>query len=65
MLYLERSRIRCAQEMIRAGEMRLIEIAHAVGFADQSHFTVRFRRHTGFTPGYFQREHNIPKLTNA
>lgn len=53
MAFLERSRIRRAEELIRTGEMRLAEIALATGFADQSHFTRRFRRHTGYTPGYY------------
>jgi len=55
MAYLERSRIRRAQELIVSGEMRLAEIAVAMGFADQSHFTRRFRRHTGRTPGSIAR----------
>jgi AraC family transcriptional regulator len=55
MVYLERLRIRRAQELIRSGEMRLADVALATGFADQSHFTRRFHRHTGYTPGYFRR----------
>ena len=33
----------------------LQEIAHAAGFADQSHFTRAFRRATGLTPGQYRR----------
>ena len=53
MAYLQRSRIERAQMLIRAGKLRLSEVALAVGFADQSHFTARFLRHTGVTPGSY------------
>jgi len=33
----------------------LCEIAIAVGFSDQSHFTVVFKRYTGMTPGQYRR----------
>lgn len=56
MAYVERSRVRRSQELICAGRMELTEIALAVGFADQSHFTHRFRRYTGRTPGDFRQE---------
>ena len=42
-------RIRRA-EMLLAGDLPLSEIALAVGFASQSHFTEAFRRRTGLTP---------------
>jgi AraC-like DNA-binding protein len=50
--YLESLRIREAQRLIRAGTP-LAKIAYRVGFADQSHFTHRFRRLVGVTPGRF------------
>jgi len=37
-------------ELLLAGELPLSEIALAVGFASQSHFTETFRRRTGRTP---------------
>jgi AraC family transcriptional regulator len=37
-------------ELLLAGELSLSEIALAVGFASQSHFTETFRRRTGKTP---------------
>lgn len=57
MAYLEGSRIDRAQALIRAGELRLSEVALATGFADQAHFTRRFHLHTGVTPGYYEREY--------
>jgi AraC-like DNA-binding protein len=50
--FLESVRIREAQRLIRAGQP-LAAIAHDVGFTDQSHFTHRFRRMVGVTPGRF------------
>jgi len=56
MAYVELSRVRRSQELICAGHMELSEIALAVGFADQSHFTHRFRRYTGLAPGEFRQQ---------
>lgn len=42
-------------EMLLGGEMSLSEIALAVGFASQSHFTEAFRRRTGRTPAQARR----------
>ncbi len=55
MAYLERSRIRRAQEMIRTTDMPLCSIAQSVGFADQSHFGRRFQVHAGLSPGRYRR----------
>jgi AraC-like DNA-binding protein len=51
--YLESIRIARARELLRAG-MSVVDTALAVGYPDQSHFTRRFRRHTGFTPGLYR-----------
>jgi len=53
MTYVEQSRIRKAQALIREGKLSLAAVGLAVGFADQSHFTRRFRLHTGCTPSYY------------
>ena len=50
---LESIRISRARELLRAG-MSVVDTALAVGYPDQSHFTHRFRRHTGFTPGQYR-----------
>jgi AraC-like DNA-binding protein len=54
--YLESVRVREAQRLIRDGRP-LAEVAHRVGFADQSHFTHRFRRLVGVTPGRYARSY--------
>jgi AraC family transcriptional regulator len=55
MAYVERSRIERARLLVTDGQMRLAEIAHFIGFADQSHFTRRFKAHVGCTPGDYAR----------
>ncbi len=50
--YLESVRIRHAQRLIQAGRP-LAEVALEVGFSSQSHFTQRFKRIIGVTPGQY------------
>jgi AraC family transcriptional regulator len=54
--YIERARIEQAKALIVSAELSLANIAQAVGFADQSHFSRRFRFHEGRTPAAFARE---------
>jgi AraC-like DNA-binding protein len=51
--YLESIRTARARELLRAG-MSVVDTALTVGYPDQSHFTHRFRRHTGLTPGQYK-----------
>lgn len=60
--YLERARIERAKDLIRQAEMSLAEVAQTVGFADQSHFTRRFKQYAGSTPGAFAREYARKRL---
>lgn len=62
MAYVEGSRIRKAQELIRRAELPLSEIALVLGFADQSHFTRRFRRQVGYTPAAYARNFGARRL---
>ncbi len=49
--YLIHARIEQATHLLRAGgEISVGEIAHRVGFTDQSHFTRHFKRIVGVTP---------------
>lgn len=50
--YLTQVRINRAKEMMAAG-MPLTEIAPSTGFYDQSHFSNRFKRVFGLTPGQY------------
>jgi AraC-like DNA-binding protein len=51
--YLESIRIQRARELLASGA-NVVETALAVGYPDQSHFTHRFRRHTGITPRQYR-----------
>ncbi len=62
MAYVERARIRQAQDLLRKAELPLSEIALVLGFADQSHFTRRFHRHVGSTPAAFARNFGAQRL---
>lgn len=49
--YLIHARIERAKHLLRSGgEISIGNIAHQVGFADQSHFTRHFKRIVGVTP---------------
>ncbi len=49
--YLIQARIERAKHLLRSdGELSIGDIAHQVGFADQSHFTRHFKRIVGVTP---------------
>ena len=52
--YMVQRRVERAKARLRRTETGLADIAAAVGFADQSHFTAAFRRETGITPGRFR-----------
>ena len=48
--YLLSRRIQHAQRLLTETSQSLAEIANAIGFYDQSHFTKRFHKITGMTP---------------
>jgi AraC family transcriptional regulator len=48
--YLLRQRIQRADELLRTSTMAIVEIALAVGFQTQAHFTTVFKRIVGSTP---------------
>jgi AraC-like DNA-binding protein len=50
-------RIRRACEMMEQTDLTLAEIAHSCGFADQSHFSRRFRAVMRSSPAVWRREH--------
>jgi AraC family transcriptional regulator len=53
--YIRRLRLEwAARELVRSKDS-LATLALAAGFADQSHFTRLFKRHTGFTPKAYRR----------
>ncbi|WP_129716179.1 helix-turn-helix transcriptional regulator [Pedobacter sp. SYP-B3415] len=53
-VYMRKLKAQHAFTMIRSGNHSLSEIAHACGFADQSHFSRCFKATTGMLPKYFE-----------
>jgi AraC-like DNA-binding protein len=56
--YLEGVRVRRARELLDRGAS-LVEVALSVGYPDQPHFTRRFKRLVGITPGQYCRDRRI------
>jgi AraC family transcriptional regulator len=52
--YLRRHRVERACRLL-CGSMTLAEVALRTGFADQSHFSATFKRHTGMTPAAYRK----------
>jgi AraC-like DNA-binding protein len=48
--YLLKRRIERAEELLRQGDIPLVDVALTVGFQTQAHFTTVFKRFTGETP---------------
>lgn len=53
--YVRKLRVDFARCRLIETDASLVEIACAAGFADQSHFTRTFKRHTGLAPGAYRR----------
>lgn len=53
--YLTQVRVHRAQDLLRDG-LPIADVAHQVGFYDQSHLTRHFKPIVGLTPGQYQRE---------
>lgn len=52
--FILRRRIGRAKELLLNRDMPIVDVALNVGFANQSHFTVNFRKLTGTTPARFR-----------
>lgn len=63
--YIEDCRIKRACAYIKDTDMPLSNIALMLGYADQSHFTRRFRMHAGCTPAVFAREQGKRRTRGA
>jgi AraC family transcriptional regulator len=53
--YVRRLRLDWAAGQLVAGDVAIVHIALDAGFADQSHFTRAFKRHTSVTPAEYRR----------
>jgi AraC family transcriptional regulator len=54
--YIMNHRVVRAKELISKGQL-LVEVAAALGFASQSHFSGAFRKSTGTSPGRFRQDY--------
>jgi AraC-like DNA-binding protein len=60
--FLLKRRIRRAEELMRDTTMTIMEIAFAVGFQTQAHFTTVFKRFAGSTPRHWRvGNHMLPR----
>lgn len=53
--YLSQRRVERAQDLLRATNLTVTEVCHAVGFSSLGSFSSRFRALVGETPSEFQR----------
>lgn len=61
--YQLNQKINTARSLLKSGET-IVQIAHALGFNDQSHFHHVFKAHTGITPKQFQIQFPSASLRN-
>ena len=55
--YVSERRIERAQDLLRATNLTVTEVCHAVGFSSLGSFSTRFRELVGETPSEFQRRY--------
>jgi AraC-like DNA-binding protein len=55
--YLSERRVERAQDLLRATNLTVTEVCHAVGFSSLGSFSSRFREIVGETPSEFQRRY--------
>jgi AraC-like DNA-binding protein len=62
--YVSERRVERAQDLLRATNLTVTEVCHAVGFSSLGSFSSRFRELVGETPSEFQRRYadGAPKI---
>jgi AraC-like DNA-binding protein len=55
--HLSRRRVERAQDLLRATNLTVTEVCHAVGYSSLGSFSTRFRGLVGETPSEFQRRY--------
>jgi AraC family transcriptional regulator len=63
--YVTTQRVERAKELLRGGNLALVEVAAAVGFQTQGHFTEVFHRFAGVTPRRFRVHAQSPLAVNG
>lgn len=54
-VYLNETRIRHAQELLKTTPMKISAIGYSVGFSDESYFSKVFKKYTGVSPARYER----------
>ncbi|CAN5256611.1 AraC family transcriptional regulator [soil metagenome] len=57
--YVMKTRVQAACDALRAPRSTISDVAHELGFYDQSAFTAQFRNHMGITPSRYQRQFRL------
>jgi AraC family transcriptional regulator len=57
--YVLSQRVQLAQRLLAETKLSIAEVAHDVGFYDQSHFTYHFKRLVGVTPNAVRERKNV------
>lgn len=57
--YLNEVRIEKSKELLKNKELSILEIAHAVGYNNQTYFNSLFKKHTNITPLQYRKELDI------
>lgn len=60
--YLHQERMQRAHQLLSAGEMSVLDVALAVGYASPSRFSVAFRRQFGINPSLVRRDRRMPSV---
>jgi AraC family transcriptional regulator len=63
--YVVEARVRKAKQLLTTGKFTISEVAHHVGFADQSHLTRHFKRVFGLPPGCHRSIQNQPVIIES
>jgi AraC family transcriptional regulator len=60
--YVIQQRVERAKQLLRNGEMSLVEVSLECGFANQAHLNRHFKRVTGTTPKAIARMYKTSKI---
>jgi transcriptional regulator GlxA family with amidase domain len=61
--WLQREKVRKAEELIRSGTMSMCQVAQECGFSDQAYFTRVFGKLNGVSPKRWQLQHLCQQAT--
>ncbi len=56
--FIRNIRLEQAAQLIKKGKINITQVAYAVGFNNQTHFSTVFKKHFGMTPTEYAQETN-------